>query len=276
MRIQLISDVHLEFRNDRYPYIARLAPNIALLGDIGKPYSGVYRRFLAHLSGRFDRVLVIAGNHEYYSTSSRTLTVGEIQDQLRRVCGQFPNVYFLENSSMFIDGVRILACTLWTAIPNTHWQRIRRMINDYRMCYVSRYDDINIGVPLAPEHTTNWHEQSVTWLKEELAAPGYSDTPTIVLTHHAPDTNGTSDPIYANNEQQCAYSTDLTSLFQRPIVAWAYGHTHYPHDTKVRNVRLVSNPLGYPGELATEQASLRDPTVVEVHNTTRAPPPGFP
>jgi len=261
MRLQIISDIHLEFRSNRYPHIPRRAPHIALLGDIGKPCSNVYRRLLVDLSRRFTTVLVVAGNHEYYSTTRKCLTVSEIREHLAALCNEFPNVHFLDNRALVVEGVRLLGATLWSAVPQSLWRSVRRVMNDYRMCFIDKYPDINVGVPLAPEHTTNWHDETVRWLKEELSAPGYRDTPTVVLTHHAPYTRGTSDPKFDDSEQQCCYSTDLSALFPQ-IVAWAYGHTHYAHDAQVHGMRLVSNPLGYPGELPSESAALDTPPVI--------------
>lgn len=262
MRMQIVSDVHLEFRLNQFPHIPRRAPHIALLGDIGSPLSHVYRRFLTDLSRRFTTVIVVAGNHEYYSTTRRKTTVGEVREHLRKLCASFPNVHFLDNNVLLLEGVRILGATLWTSIPPEMWRGARKHMSDYSMCYVARYDDMNAGVPLSPENTTHWHEETVAWIKEELHAPGYRDTPTVILTHHAPYTHGTSDPRFNNNLRQCCYSTDLSALFASPVVAWAYGHTHYPFDKCVNGVRLVSNPVGYPEELASSDTSIRSPPII--------------
>ena len=37
--LQIVSDTHLEFRNNEFPVINRHASNLALLGDIGKPFT---------------------------------------------------------------------------------------------------------------------------------------------------------------------------------------------------------------------------------------------
>ena len=272
MRLQIISDIHLEFRDNRYPYIPQLASNITLLGDIGRPFSAVYARFIRDCSKRFRNVIVLAGNHEYYSTTRRKMTVGEIREKIREVCSQYNNVHFLDDSVVFIDGVRILGSTLWTFIPAEMWTYGMKTQNDYHMSYIGKYGDINVGVPLAPGHTTHWHENTVKWLKEELAAPGYANTPTVILTHHAPYHLGTSDPKYEKHFDQCFYSTDISVLFKSPVLAWAYGHTHYPADITVKGVRLVSNPLGYPGELGAdyEKNAIDHPPIISM--VPRKPP----
>lgn len=321
MLLQIVSDIHLEYRKNRYPFINRRAPNIALLGDIGKPFSHVYQRLIADLSRRFERVILIAGNHEYYRTGSHKVTVSEVQEQLRKTAAMYDNVCFLEQQCTFIDGVRILGATLWSHIPPEQWRAVRKKINDYTMIYIHRYDDDDdhtdsdttnvddvtatehtadehadnhatqtgtatatpartncgthrgsrgdggLGVNLAPEHTSYWHDSTVQWLKRELAAPGLLATPTIVLTHHAPYTHNTSDPRFRSSPLHTAYATNLESLFHPPLVAWAYGHTHYPSDMRVRDIRLVSNPVGYPGELSCEETATRSPPLLFVETT---------
>lgn len=275
MRLQIISDVHLEFRNGRYPYIPVKAPHIALVGDIGRPFSPVFERFIRDLSRRFDTVLFVAGNHEYHSPSVKKMSVGQIADRIKEVIGKFPNAHFLDRTCLFLDGVRILGATLWTHVPREAWGLGKKRVNDYRTAYLETYPGIDVGVPLGPDHTSRWHEQTVHWLKEELRAPGYENVPTVVLTHHAPYNKGVSDGKYEGSALQCFYSTDLSCMFAPPLVAWAWGHTHYRADFTVQGVRLVSNPLGYPGELETEEDCIRSPTIIHVPasaKTVSAPP----
>lgn len=268
MRLQIVSDIHLEFRNNYYPFIHRRAPNIALLGDIGKPHSHVYMRLIRDLSRRFERVIIIAGNHEYYRSGSQRWTVYEIQEKLYALASEFDNVCFLERQTTYIDGVRILGATLWTNIPHEQWVVMRKKINDYSMITLSRDEHEHappLSVPLSPAYTTRWHEETVEWIKDELDAPGTRDTPTVILTHHAPSTHNTSDPRYHESPLQTAYSTDLECLFRAPVVAWAFGHTHYPCDrTTDEGIRIVSNPVGYPNELPGEAKALERPPVIEI------------
>jgi|UniRef100_A0A6C0IX57 predicted phosphodiesterase len=260
MHLQFVSDLHLEYQS-RYPFIPRVAPHIALLGDIGRPSSSIYQRFISNLSKRFVTVIIIAGNHEYYCQKNNIQTVGQIQAQIESLCSNYSNVHFLENRALTIEGVRILGMTLWTDIPKELWRLARKKMQDYHLSYIDCYPEINVGVPLAPEHTSAWHNDSIRWLKEELAAPGYQNTPIIVLTHHAPYHIGTSDERFSNGPLQCCYSTDLSPLFHRPIIAWAYGHTHYPFDKKIGTIRLASNPYGYPNELSTSSQAITQPKV---------------
>ena len=67
--IQVYSDLHLEFNGARaaLPPIKPCAPVVALLGDIGIPSMPSYEEFILEMSDMFKQVLVVSGNHEYYS-----------------------------------------------------------------------------------------------------------------------------------------------------------------------------------------------------------------
>lgn len=66
---QILSDLHLEI-NQQYPFyeIPVCAEHIILAGDIGllTDYDD-YRHFLQKQTGRFKLVILILGNHEFYS-----------------------------------------------------------------------------------------------------------------------------------------------------------------------------------------------------------------
>lgn len=65
LTLQYISDIHLE-RKPAYPRIPIVSNNIALLGDIGNPFTDMYFEFMKYVSDRADRVFLVPGNHEFW------------------------------------------------------------------------------------------------------------------------------------------------------------------------------------------------------------------
>ena len=111
-RIQVISDIHMEIEGttERLPYFPRRAPILALVGDIGNPMLPGYESFLLTQADRFDTVLVVAGNHEYYQlldlqsrrrTGMRTIPWGmpvpyeDIRDRMAEICAKRPNLVLM-------------------------------------------------------------------------------------------------------------------------------------------------------------------------------------
>lgn len=271
LRIQIASDLHIEFYEaHRIPedIIIPKAPILALLGDIGLAFTPQLRLFLHDQAKRFETVLYIAGNHEYYNLANgERKTVDEQEQWLKDVCSELENLHYMEKKSMVIHGVKILATTLWSYIPPSVEALAGSSMNDYQLSYIQRRgeDFSKQGVrKLSANETRQWHTENVHWLETELALAVKHQQPVLVLTHHTPSLQGTSNPQYGGNKLSHCFSTDLTHLLQHPAVrAWACGHTHWNFDMVVppqkergdsgatNGTRLLSNQRGYSDRPST-------------------------
>jgi hypothetical protein len=74
MKIQYVSNIHLEYNENYYPTIKAVAPILCLVGNIGNPNSDIYLKFLIYLNSneKFEKIFLIAGNCEYYNTFDGT------------------------------------------------------------------------------------------------------------------------------------------------------------------------------------------------------------
>jgi predicted phosphodiesterase len=241
-RIRIVSDLHLEMcSRDRinkirkelfYKHIVtengEKVNNLALLGDIGDPTKTEYRDFIQEASCNYRNVFLLAGNHEYYSESPMMDT----NSIIRKMTFSLPNsnVHFLNNQSFQLDDRLILGSTLWSEIQNPE---APKRLNDFHRIH-----------EFTSEINNNLHKKSVKYLSKQL-----KDHPkSIVLSHHAPLMKGTSNPIYECTNMKTCFATDLSDLVKQTSV-WAFGHTHWQCDFIFEGSRVVSNPIGYPGEL---------------------------
>lgn len=123
MRLQLLSDLHLENDPGRTFEAAPQADLLVLAGDIGSyqaksrlPHShdpiqgdfGLGRFSPRAMGSRWKRVLYVPGNHEfdgrpYAATRAR----------LRATCERL-GITCLDQDEVLIDGVRFIGCTLWS------------------------------------------------------------------------------------------------------------------------------------------------------------------
>eukprot|EP00456_Euglypha_rotunda_P046557 TRINITY_DN37051_c0_g2_i1.p1 TRINITY_DN37051_c0_g2~~TRINITY_DN37051_c0_g2_i1.p1 ORF type:complete len:122 (+),score=4.54 TRINITY_DN37051_c0_g2_i1:76-441(+) len=103
MRLQILSDLHLEFGDayEKLPFIPVKAPILCLLGDIGYPSDECYRKFLLEQADRFWKVVVVAGNHEYYTSPS----VEHTNALISQICSLRDNLHFLNNSTLRIPEI---------------------------------------------------------------------------------------------------------------------------------------------------------------------------
>ncbi len=238
MKIQYISDIHLEFRNTILN-IQPLADVLVLAGDIGYPFSAIYKEFIGDVSTKFKKVFVVAGNHEYYND---TKTMEEINEQINSVVGEFMNMTFLNDSYEIYEGYKFVGSTLWSHIKDS-----RHTIND-----------INAISSMTVEFYNELHQVASEFLEEVLQD---KDIPVIIITHHLPSFALIDDQFktldHKNYNQWFASHCDM--FFKKPVKVWIYGHTHLPKNTVIQGIPFVCNPLGYP----SEQNTLRN-EVIEV------------
>lgn len=117
VRLQCASDLHSEFFRDGATFadsiVTPAAPILILAGDIGVPATGLaeYTAFIHRLASRFQHVLVIAGNHEFYngrralaSELPDAVTMTEVLDRIAGVCASAPthNVTFMHRAAAWI------------------------------------------------------------------------------------------------------------------------------------------------------------------------------
>jgi Calcineurin-like phosphoesterase len=230
-RLQYMSDLHLEKHNYEVDLVPK-APNLALLGDIGSPNSQRYRNFIHTCSRRYDKVYLLAGNHEYYDS-----TIRQTQCDIKAVCQSAPynNVSLLQNQIIEADNNIFLAgCTLWSNIkPETS-----RALNDFVKIKSSYQRETN-SLFTVDEYLA-LHRRDVSWLSNLIPRmPG----PLIVMTHHLPSLKMISSryrPTYSD-----AFATSLEHLFQPPLIAWLCGHTHDNVERMINNVYCGVNSSRY-------------------------------
>lgn len=231
MKIQYISDIHLEFLNlnEVQLLISKIIPKAdicILAGDIGNPYSKYYRLFLEYINNSFKKTFLIAGNHEYYKNS-----IIETKLYIKAVCESFLNISFLDNSFEDYEGSRFIGTTLWTEITNPNYT-----VNDIK--YINNFSiyDYNKLFYEAREFL------------EKSIVPN-----SIIITHHLPLNDLThpkymSGPISNYNQWFNANLDCFVKNNTSNIKGWFYGHTHTRSIQQLYGVNFYCNPLGYPKE----------------------------
>lgn len=234
MRIQLASDLHLEFLESRCPG-ARLvhpAPGADLLVLAGDIHNGV--KGIEAFADWPVPVIYIAGNHEFYDHDWAST-----RQDLRAACAG-TRVTFLDNDAVELEGVRMLGCTLWTdfrlrgSTPAQAMAVAERGLMDHHVIRAAS------GL-LRPQQTRADHERSRAWLEGELAKP--FDGKTVVVTHHGPHPLSIH-PRFVGHPLNPGFISDLTPLL-RDADLWLHGHTHDSFDYRIGRCRVVANPAGY-------------------------------
>jgi Icc-related predicted phosphoesterase len=242
MRIALFSDIHNEQRSTKFiPEI----PDVDLCivaGDLDEPIAASIEYLQETLGQRMD-VIYVAGNHDHWNHTYR--------DNIRagyEASDRCPNVHFLENEAIIIDGVRFIGATLWTDYrwkgkdPVFAKRHAEKSIEDYKLI---RWSDRPKTLVRA-DNLEAEHYRSRRFIQDALKVP-FEDGPTVVVTHHGPHPRSIFH-WYEGDMLSAAYSSDLSEIICKGAPAlWVHGHTHRSFDYKVFETRIVCNPVGYEG-----------------------------
>ena len=219
MNIQYVSDVHTEFHHDGGKTWARAlerrADVLVLAGDIGTTRN-LYE-VIAILCKRFEHVVHVNGNHEYYGADR-----GYVNRMHRKLSARYPNYHHLNNREVTINGQRFVGTTLWwTGQP----EEMRYFLNDYNCITGYR----------------KWIKQAHCDAVDFLTRTDLTDA--VVVTHHLPSYQlrpETTEP----NMLDPAYYNNLDHLLEG-VKVWVHGHTHERYDVVLHDTRVVTFACGY-------------------------------
>jgi Icc-related predicted phosphoesterase len=235
MKIQLLSDLHLEDSHQHPPFVlpATEADVVVLAGDID---NGTRAIDWAEETFPNQTVLYVPGNHEYYDADLQAAAAA-----LTTRAQRSANVRLLDNDELTIDGVRFLGSTLWTDFALLGQQKMDQVIAA-SLRYVVDFRKIRLGDDfLTPQQTVDLHRDAIAFLQARLEKPFAGKT--VVITHHAPHP-GSVHPRWAGSIVNAAFVSDLTRLMGKSAL-WFHGHTHDSFDFAVHGTRVLANPMGY-------------------------------
>ncbi len=201
------SDIHFENFNDLYPrkifwnQLEAIKPintnrfNVLILaGDIFKLKSGVLAsKIIAEFRCRFDLILYIPGNHEYYGSRLESKALKGI-DLLHELDG----VHVLDNDSLVLKGreseIAFIGSTLWSDIAS--YKQDADYVSEYLGQGTYRFRDFKVirkkavgrreYIPIKPIDQTLRHKESVKYLEDAMKLHQQANRILLVITHHAP------------------------------------------------------------------------------------------
>jgi Calcineurin-like phosphoesterase len=277
LKIQLLSDLHLEVHPHFVPTPAPGADLLVLAGDVGSYQPGSLLKDddfgLARFSpqqGWPTPVLYTPGNHEYDG-----LDFDATHARLRQTCERL-GLTWLERETVTLqqltgaDGrngpdapaVRFVGTTLWTDFDalgprgvlsatssasstsaNALAQQLKARDKAFRAAnfYLKKALTTRHGEPMLAAQMRDQALVCQSWLRAALNEP--FDGTTVAITHFAPSLKS-ADPRYGMTPGTAGFCNALDELL--PLAQlWLHGHLHAPSDYVADGCRVVANPLGY-------------------------------
>jgi len=268
MKIQLASDLHLEFadvfiKNESNADVLILSGDILVADDLRNqpaslawealPEEGFgrakramrYRDFFQRISFQFKHVIYVMGNHEHYHGK-----FDRSADIIRETLGylNIHNIHLLDRDTKLIDDVHFIGGTMWTdcnkgdALTLYH---LEQCMNDFRVIRVASEN----FKKFLPARTVMEHNKTRDYFKSVIGNLP-EDAKVIICSHHAPSHLSIHEIYKHDTLMNGGYSTDMSEfILDRPrIKVWTHGHMHNNFDYKIGDTRVVCNPHGYPGE----------------------------
>lgn len=220
--------------------------------------------FINSIKKYYKQIFYILGNHEYYGTrlirkkieqhekkknrevEIDTEEIKSLEEQViseyRQICNSL-DITFLENDEYEIsDKISIFGCTLWTNIEDIAYKRMTDRLY------------------LTPEEIRKMHNFSREKIKHliETQLEKKSEKKIIIITHHLPSYK-LINRKYDDDITNSAFASNCDDLFiAKNISYWIFGHSHIPIKRKLKNIFLMSNPIGYPEELYKKDEIIQD------------------
>lgn len=260
MRIQIVSDLHLEFgvmEENYQKLISAEADYLVLAGDISN--AGSITDDLLHLqedSGK--KIVFVSGNHEYYGSTRK-----ELDKELNAIKHLNKDIHVLIERDFCVGGVCFIGATGWWDGSNGNiGLTVKHGLNDFRLIY-DLMDEGNLdGV--------TWGRKSATYLSSKMhfIRHNFPDMKICVVTHHYPHPRSLS-PRFAGSPLNVCFGNRWEWMIERyQPELWIHGHTHDAFNyivsekddeglktyEELKKTQIICNPQGYPSQSARLKA----------------------
>ena len=241
LKIQFVSDLHLEFNENRVwfeKHPLEVTGDILLIaGDsayLDVPESGrdTYSQyaFWDWASNHYKQVIVCLGNHDFYGYYDLVTMPDGYCKEIR------PNVHAYYNSIVHLPEADIIVSTLWSFIePFNAYQTEKGVSDFYRILYN--------GHRLTADDFNEEHERCFDFIRKAVKESNAQTK--IVLTHHVPTQLCTAEE-FRESAINGAFTVELGDYIANSgINYWIYGHSHRNIEAQIGDTRILSNQLGY-------------------------------
>jgi predicted phosphodiesterase len=214
------------------------APVAVVAGDI---HSRKFEEQLSLIASKFDKVIAVMGNHEWYAGKSV-----EWRPKLELLPD---NVSVLSRGVCEYKDTVFIGATLWTDFKSNDFfvmNTAKSFINDFRLIRAHGGED-----PFTPKMASELYMKDKAYIKlmvEEYRGKGKK---VVIVTHFMPSYELVNPKwkTTSTNDLNYYFSASCDELIEfSEADAWVCGHTHDSFDVMLHGVRCVCNPMGYPGE----------------------------
>ena len=262
LRIQYVSDLHLEFPQNRQ-WIAKhpleVTGDILLVAgdsaylDLPDSNSDTYSayQFWDWASEHYKQVIVCFGNHDFYGYYDLATMSNDFCKEIRH------NVHAYYNSVVHFDSIDIIVSTLWSKIKPCDAFLTEKNVSDF-------YRIKNDGHRLTADDFNREHERCLAFIEQAISESDAEKI--IVVTHHVP-TQLCTAVEFKNSTINGAFTVELGEFIaDHRIDYWIYGHSHRNIKAQIGETLIMSNQLGYVSDNEHLKNGFNPSAMIEVFN----------
>ncbi|EHK0039079.1 MULTISPECIES: metallophosphoesterase [Vibrio harveyi group] len=244
MKFYVVSDLHLDIHGIRRDFWHDFDKEATLVvaGDTANGLSGIsYVKNV--LCRHFKAVIMIAGNHEWYSNTSKSyryksecesstnsgslnVSKSSVLAKLKAHSDTTENLFFLNNESIELDGYTIFGGTLWFPIHTYSFELVNaysELMNDTKF----------IGSSMIEEQ----HKAFINNFPEKVD---------LAISHHLPSKEAFAFEQNASSDYAPYYHAGLSNELISRARYWVAGHQHDAVEKVIADgsTTFISNPKG--------------------------------
>lgn len=238
--IDLISDLHLHTWPTEPLENQATSYHCLVVGDVTNDRR-LLTRHLAHLGRCYQAVFYIDGNDEHRDNLDN---LGESYKTLARDLSKIPNVVYLQDNVVVVEGVAIIGTNGWWNFDFDHsidpvqsalWYKEKEQLNDLEIENIRKAANID----------ATYMMQSIRRLQKHRDVKKI-----IVATHTVPDPDLIAHDIDLDGKlkfntmgnKYLQYALDVDT--ENKVHTWCFGHYHGSVDQTKNGVRYVNNCRG--------------------------------
>lgn len=237
----LISDLHIETWPEPFDWTGMATSVIAVVaGDVSRDRNLVVKT-LEHLSECYKAVIFVDGNDEHRWTLDN---LEQSYDTLRESIKHIPNLIFLQNNVVVIDGVGFVGSNTWWTYDFDNTESYEGT----KQWFADRYrvdPEIANNVETCAFNDVNYIVKSVKKLQTHQDIKQL-----VVITHTVPNVELIQHDLELQGTHMlnCSGNSHIMKAFvedtEGKINTWCFGHYHGDVDQIIHGVRFVNNCKG--------------------------------